>query len=88
MTNYNKKQESFIFARIIIPYRKPMVNKIKIGKKSAFFTNKRDNNDKTRYLIKMEEAYLEIGRASCRERVQISVVAVSLKKKNKKTYTT
>ena len=25
----------------------------------------------------------EIGRASCRERVQISVVAVSLKKKNK-----
>ena len=26
----------------------------------------------------------EIGRASCRERVQISVVAVSLKKKKKK----
>ena len=26
----------------------------------------------------------QIGRASCRERVQISVVAVSLKKKNKK----
>ena len=58
MINYNKKQESFIFGRIIIPYRKPMVNKIKIGKKSIFFTNKRDNNDKTRYLIKMEEAYL------------------------------
>ena len=28
--------------------------------------------------------FLEIGRASCRERVQISVVAVSLKKKKKK----
>src|ERR1044071_10376805 len=27
----------------------------------------------------------EIGRASCRERVQISVVAVSLKKKNNRT---
>ena len=28
---------------------------------------------------------VKIGRASCRERVQISVVAVSLKKKKKKT---
>ena len=29
------------------------------------------------------EPYTQIGRASCRERVQISVVAVSLKKKNR-----
>src|ERR1044071_10046357 len=30
----------------------------------------------------------QIGRASCRERVEISVVAVSLKKKTKNTYFT
>src|SRR5260370_41271150 len=30
----------------------------------------------------LTDTYTEIGRASCRERVQISVVAVSLKKKN------
>src|SRR3712207_9366003 len=33
-----------------------------------------------------EEAQ-QIGRASCRERVEISVVAVSLKKKNQQIYT-
>src|SRR2546426_8892577 len=36
--------------------------------------------DRTWYLAQYPD---EIGRASCRERVQISVVAVSLKKKNK-----
>src|SRR3712207_9371879 len=32
----------------------------------------------------LDPAVLEIGRASCRERVEISVVAVSLKKKKNK----
>ena len=33
--------------------------------------------------IPVKDAAIEIGRASCRERVEISVVAVSLKKKKK-----
>src|SRR2546427_11527577 len=38
-------------------------------------------------MVRLEvlEAKIEIGRASCRERVEISVVAVSLKKKKRKT---
>src|SRR6266496_6271563 len=40
--------------------------------------------DARRQLIRAAALELEIGRASCRERVYISVVAVSLKKKQKK----
>ena len=51
--------------------------------------NIRDNNDeiikkiyKRSENVRIKKDDYEIGRASCRERVQISVVAVSLKKKN------
>src|SRR2546427_2732143 len=37
-----------------------------------------------RPVLEGEQAEVEIGRASCRERVEISVVAVSLKKKHQR----
>src|SRR2546430_6173736 len=39
----------------------------------------------TGYLPEADKVPIQIGRASCREREEISVVAVSLKKKNRKT---
>ena len=44
------------------------------------YWSKRKKRLKLKYMY-VDKKYNEIGRASCRERVQISVVAVSLKKK-------
>ena len=51
----------------------------KVGQKLG---SRRQNADNSAALNSIAKRRGEIGRASCRERVQISVVAVSLKQKN------
>ena len=64
--------------------RAEVEKKIKDSAKSVIQKYKEKTDKWTKEKIKAEKEKAEIGRASCREREQISVVAVSLKKKKKK----
>ena len=57
------------------------------GKKNTGYRNKGKTEVGKEAKVQSYKEYVQIGRASCRERVKIQVVAVSVKKKKKKTYT-